>query len=510
MTETAANNKRLAKNTLLLYFRMLFMMGISLYTSRVVLKVLGVEDFGIYNAVGGVVAMFGFISGPMAGATQRYLTFALGKGDIQETNKVFSTCVNIYFGVALILVFVAETIGLWFLYNKMLIPDEKMDAAFWVLQISLATTIVLLLSIPYNAAIIAHERMSAFAYISIMEAILKLVIVYAIQVTRFDNLIFYTLLLLGIQMVIRLFYTIYCQKHFEEARYRFIFDKKLTKEITSFAGWSMLGNMAAVGFSQGLNVLLNIFFGPIVNAARGIAAQVGSTVTQFVNSFQTAINPQITKAYAAGEHENLLKLINRSSRFSFYLLLLLTLPIIIETPFLLKIWLGVVPEYTVTFVRIMLTTIWMTSLSNPIITSVLATGNIKRYQQYVGGLLLSIVPISYVCLKIGMPAYSVFVVHLIIEILTHILRLSIAKRLVGISGRGYLQKVVFPISKVLVGTIPFIVIFLYIRKDTWGSFLFSIITCTIIVSVLIFTMGLTRTERLFLTEKIKTNLSKIK
>lgn len=308
MSQTSDNNKRIAKNTLFLYFRMLLMMGISLYTSRVVLKTLGVEDYGIYNVVGGIVAMFGFINGSMSSATQRYITFALGKGDKKRLQTVFCTTLQIHVLIAGIIVLLGETIGLWFLYSKMQIPIDRMNAAFWVLQASIIDSAIKVISVPYNADIVAHEKMSAFAYISILEAVLKLAIVYVLVVFVFDKLILYAFLLLTVQILIRFCYSSYCNKHFEETKYRHIWDKALLKEMIGFAGWSMFGNLAAVLFGQGLNMLLNVFFGPVVNAARGIAVQVQIAIQQFVGNFQMALNPQITKTYATHKFESMHRL----------------------------------------------------------------------------------------------------------------------------------------------------------------------------------------------------------
>lgn len=379
-TQTSDNNKRIAKNTLLLYFRMLFMMAVSLFTSRVVLNTLGVEDYGIYNVVGGIVAMFGFINGSMSSATQRYITFALGKGDKNRLQTVFSTTLQIHTLIAGVIVLLGETIGLWFLYNKMQIPADRMDAAFWVLQCSIIAAVVMIISVPYNADIVAHEKMSAFAYISILEVVLKLAIVYMLLVFSFDKLVLYAFLLLAIQILIRFCYSYYCNKHFEETKYKHVWDKALFKEMTGFAGWSMFGNLAAVLFGQGLNMLLNVFFGPVVNAARGIAVQVQNAVQQFVLNFQMALNPQITKTYAQGEMQEMHKLMYRSARFSFFLLFFLSLPVLFETKFILTVWLKIVPDNTVVFLRIMLCTSLIYTLSNPLIIANQATGKVRKYQ----------------------------------------------------------------------------------------------------------------------------------
>lgn len=318
MTNTAENNKRIAKNTLLLYIRMMLTMAVSLYTSRVVLNTLGVEDFGIYNVVGGVVAMFGFLNGAMATTTQRYITFELGRNDFKQLKKIFNISVSIHAFISIIILILAETIGLWFLYNKMTIPVERIDAALWAYQGSIISTIILIMSVPYNALIIAHEKMSTFAYISVLEAVLKLLIVYMLLIGDFDKLKLYALLMCCIQLIIRFIYGNYCKRHFPETKFQLYKDLKLFNNMLAFAGWNLWGNCASITFTQGVNILLNIFFGPIVNAARGITTQVQGAVNQFSWNFQTALNPQITKSYASGDYIYMHKLIFRSSKFTFF------------------------------------------------------------------------------------------------------------------------------------------------------------------------------------------------
>ena len=314
-SRTSENNKRIAKNTLVLYCRTLFTMFVSLYTSRVVLDTLGVEDYGIYNVVGGVVAMFGFINGAMASATQRYITFALGQGDKVRLQTVFCTALQIHALVSVLIVILSETIGLWFMYTQMQIPADHMDAAFWVLQFSVVSMAGLIVSVPYNADIIAHEKMSVFAYISICETVLRLIVVYALTLSPYDKLVFYAFLILLLQIFICFCYIRYCNRCFEESRYHYVWDKPLFREMTGFAGWSMFGNLSAVLFTQGLNMLLNVFFGPVVNTARAIAVQVQSAIQRFVGNLQFALNPQITKTYAQNEMHEMHKLMFRSARF---------------------------------------------------------------------------------------------------------------------------------------------------------------------------------------------------
>lgn len=319
--QTLENNKRIAKNTLFLYLRMFLMMAISLFTSRIILSTLGVSDYGIYNVVGGVVAMFGLLSGSITNSITRFLTFELGKKDYFQLQKVFSTSLNVMMVLSFVIVVIGEVVGIWFLNYKMNIPEGRMDAANWAFQCSLMTFVMNLISIPYNSTIVAHEKMSAFAYISIFEVIMKLLIVYSLYVSPFDKLKSYVVLLLVLSFVIRLIYGFYCKRHFEEATYHFINDKVLLKKMTSFAGWNFFGQGAYMMNNQGVNIVINLFFGVTVNAARGIATQVNNAVNQFVANFMMALNPQITKSYASGELDEMHKLVYRGSKFSYFLML---------------------------------------------------------------------------------------------------------------------------------------------------------------------------------------------
>ena len=501
MSTQLNNNKRIAKNTLLLYFRMLFMMAVSLFTSRVVLNTLGVEDYGIYNVVGGIVGMFAFINGSMSSATQRYITFALGKGDKNRLQTVFSTTLQIHTLIAGVIVLLGETVGLWFLYNKMQIPADRMDAAFWVLQCSIVDAIFMIISVPYNADIVAHEKMSAFAYISILEVVLKLAIVYILLIFSFDKLVLYAFLLLAIQILIRFCYSYYCNKHFEETKYKHVWDKALFKEMTGFAGWSMFGNLAGVLFGQGLNMLLNVFFGPVVNAARGISVQVQNAVQQFVGNFQMALNPQITKTYAQGELQEMHKLMYRSARFSFYLLFFLSLPVLFETNIILTVWLKTVPDNTIVFLRIMICTSLIYTLANPLIIANQATGKVRKYQAICGTILLMILPVSYVCLRLGLPAYSVFIVHFMMEFLTQIARMVLLRPLIGIRIRDYIRNIYSPVLLVVAVSVILPALVYFKMEDSVIRFFVVGIVCVLSVSLTAYTLGLSSNERVFVKTK---------
>ena len=480
---------------------MLFMMAVSLFTSRVILNTLGVEDYGINSVVGGVVAMFGFISGPMAGATQRYITFALGSGDEKRLSTVFCTAMQIQVILASIIFLLGETIGLWFLYNKIQIPPERMDAAFWVLQCSLISSFVMIISVPYNADIIAHEKMSAFAYISVLEVVLKLIIVYLLVLFSVDKLILYAFLLLAVQLLIRFCYSIYCHKHFKETKYKNVWDKALFKEMTGFAGWGLFGNLSYVMYSQGLNILLNVFFGPLVNAARGVSVQVQNAIQQFVGNFQTALNPQITKTYAQGKMQEMHKLMYRSARFSFYLLFFLSLPVLFETDFILTIWLKTVPEYTVTFLRIMICTSLIYTCANPMIIANQATGKVKKYQAVCGTILIMILPISWVLLELGFPAYSVFIVHFVMEGVCQLARILMLRPLIGIRLRDYFYNIYLRVAIVVIAAVICPGLVYFYMPEGFIRFIAVGIVSVLSVSSSAYLLGLSANERIFIKTK---------
>ena len=501
MNDATTNNKRIAKNTLMLYIRMLFTMGVSLFTSRVILQTLGVEDYGIYSVVGGIITMFSFINGGMISATQRYLTFEIGKGNLQQLKKVFSTSLQIHALIALIIILLGETLGLWFLYEKLVIPIDRMTAAFWVYQCSIVACVINIMSVPYNADIIAHEKMSAFAYISILEVILKLAIVYVLYITPWDKLITYAGLILSVQLIIRFVYSHYCSRHFEESHYHHQIDRPLFKEMFTFAGWSFWGNLAGVLYTQGLNMMLNVFFGPIVNAARGIAVQVQSAVTQFVHNFQVALNPQITKNYAIGYLTQMHNLMFRSARFSFFLLFFLTLPVLLETDYLLTIWLKTVPADAVIFTRWMIGISLIYTIANPCVIANQATGKVKVYQTVVGGILLMILPISWVVLKLGAPAYSVFIVHFCVESIAQFARMYMLRKLIDLPMKAYLRHIYLPVLMVVVLSFIFPYYVHSQLPDGLMRFLVVGFTCVFSVGVTAFIVGLTKDERNFILNK---------
>ena len=504
------NNKRIAKNTLILYLRMLITMGVTLYMSRVVLNSLGVVDYGIYNVVGGVVAMFTMISGSLSAAISRFLTFELGKGNQKRLNLIFSTSVIIQIITCVIIAILAETIGIWFLTNKMVIPIDKLYAAKWVLHFSLITLIINMISVPYNATIIAHEKMSAFAYISILDAVGKLIVAYLISKSPIDNLIFYAMLMSSVALLVRLAYGIYCKKHFEECqKFRFVFKKDIFKEMFGFAGWNLVGVTSGVLRDQGGNILLNIFEGPAVNAARAISLQVRLAVMQFSSNFMTALNPQITKSYASDNKDYMMTLIFQGSRLSFYMLLILSLPILLSTDYILTLWLVDVPNHTVLFVQLALIFGMLESISNPLITAMLATGDIKKYQIVVGGLQLFNLPISYLFLKYGFFPQIIVAVGIFISLCCLFLRLYMLRSMIQLSIIQFLRRVVFNVGLVSVISIIIPYIMAIYFDNGLKSFILTSIFSLLSTSATIFFVGCDHNERQFVKEKIKYYSKKI-
>ena len=490
------NNKRIAKNTLLLYFRMLLMMGVSLYTIRVVLNTLGAVDYGIYNVVGGVVTMFSFLSGTMAGASQRFFAFEIGRKDYQQLKKTFSMTMTIYVMIAVVILILAETIGLWFLNNKMTIPAERMESANWIYQFAILSFILTMFAIPYNAAIIAHERMNVYAYVSIIEVTLKLAIVYILVVFSFDKLKLYAVLMFAVTAIVTSIYQIYCRKKFDECRFSFYWNKSLFKEIVSYSGWNLFGALAGIFSNQGISIVLNMFFGPVVNAAQAIATQVNNTINQFIINFSTAVNPQITKYYAAGEKEEMIKLVFQSSKFSYFLMFILSMPVLLETNFILSMWLKEVPDYVVIFTQLVIITALIDSLSQPLITSLLATGKIRNYQLIVGGIRLLNLPVSYCFLKFGFPPQTVMYIAIGFAVLSLTLRLLMSQNMLGFPVGNYISNVIIKIivSSIIAYCIPLWIIF---KWNDDNPLRFVIILATGLASALIFIyfLGLLKSER---------------
>lgn len=503
------NNKRIAKNTMFLYFRMLLVMGVSLFTVRIVLKVLGVEDYGIYNVVAGIVSMFGFLSGTMASASQRFFAFEIGKKDFVKLKQTFSMTVTIYAMLAILIIILAETVGLWFLNNKMTIPPDRMEAARWVYHFAIASFVVTIMATPYNAAIIAKENMKMYAYISIVEVFLKLGVVYLLTFFGVDKLKLYAVLMFISTLIIQLSYSLYCRFVYTEFQYKYTWNNKLFKTLIGYSGWNLFGAIASVLNNQGINILLNLFFNPIVNAARGIAYQINMAVNQFVQNFMMAVNPQITKYYAENNITEMHKLIFRSSKFSFFLLSLLTMPIIVETNFVLSLWLVEVPEYAVIFTRLILIVALIDSLSYPLMTAAQATGKIKKYQSVVGSVLMLNVPISYVFLKFGFQPEITLYIAIFVSLTCLLLRLMLLRNMVNFSMQLFAQHVLAKgIAIVALGILIPIFLSMNIPDKTLFDFFIITFCCIIFISFFIYMFGLQKNEKDFLKNKMHSLISK--
>ena len=494
---------------MLLYVRMLFIMVVQLFTSRVVLNTLGVVDYGLYNVVGGIVTMFAFLNGAMVTSTQRYITFEMGKGNMQRLKEVFTTCVQIHLIISLIIIILGETVGLWFIYEKMIIPEDRFTAAMWVYQLSILTMCIQVMSVPYNSDIVAHERMGVFAAISVIEVLLKLAVVYMLVIGDFDKLILYAILIALIQLLVRFVYTWYCNKQFQESRLINVFDKSLIKEILKFMGWNIWGNLAATLFGTGLNLLLNMFFGPAVNAARAIAVQVETVVANFSTNFLMAVNPQITKFYAQNNLHEMHKLIFRASKFTFFLLLVISLPVMLEADMLLRTWLKIVPDCTIIFLRLLLCIIVVDSVARPLMTAAAATGDVRLYQSLIGGILLSIVPIAYVVLKLGGSPASVYVVHLVICITAFLTRLWVIKPMIKLSIHKYFSSVILRCVLVVAVSMPLCLLVKFLLPVGILPSIMVCVVCVLVASVTSYMLGLDQGERQFVKEKAVEVLHKI-
>ena len=447
--------------------------------------------------------MFSIISGSLSVAISRYLTYEIGIGNKQKLNTIFSTSVNIQIVMSLIVMVVAEVVGVWFLNTKMNIPTNRLYSANWVLQCSIITFMVNLISVPYNSLIIAHEKMSAFAYISVLEVSLKLIIVYMLTISPFDRLKTYAVLLLCVGAVIRFIYGYYCKRHFEECTYHFVFDKPVLKEMTGFAGWNFLGNGAYMLNTQGVNILMNLYFGVAVNAARGIATQVDAALKQFVNNFTTAVNPQITKSYAQGDLDYMHKLVCRSAKFSAFLMLFFAIPILLETQSILTIWLKTVPEYAAIFLQLIIISSFVdTVLANSLVTSMFATGNIKRYQIIVTTIGCLVFPFSWIAFQLGFQPEIAYVLYFIIYTVLLGVRLYLLKDMVKLPVMMYVREVLYRVLPVMIICFIIPMMIRYSMQEGWMRLILLSLVSTIVTAVVEYSIGLTKNERKFIVGKI--------
>lgn len=480
-----SNNLRIAKNSLFLYFRLILTLIVSLYSSRVVLDTLGIENYGIYSVVGGLVLMFTFLNSTLSAASSRFLTFELGKLDSVNFSKIFKSAITINISVALILLVFSETLGLWFFENKLVIPPEKLFAARFVYQISIITAILLVLRIPYNAAVIAHEKMSFFAYVSILEVFLKLIILYLLVIGDFDKLILYSLLIFFISIIINGFYIFYCLKKFNGCSFGILFEKNILTPMLSYSGWDLFGNFSSIAKNQGVNILLNLFFGPVINAATGIATQVQTAIVSFSENFLLAARPQIVKYYSSENFLEMNKLIFNASKYSFLLLFIISFPLILDLEYVLNVWLKNVPEYAIIFCAIALINNLLSVSFRPISFGIHATGSVKWVSIINSSIYLLVLPISYVLLELNYSPIFPFLVNLILLIFGCLTYLIIYKKLCpSFSIKLFLTNVV--LKNLIVISISSIIPILFFKSLDEGFIRLLIVYITTLITTILF------------------------
>lgn len=499
---TVTNNKRIAKNTLYMYFRMLFLMVITLYTSRVILEVLGVEDYGIYNVVGGVIAMMGILNTSMSISVQRFLSFEMGRENTERVKDIFSISLLSHLVIAVIVLIIAETIGVWFAATQLNIPQIRYEASIWIYQCAVISALLAIVQVPYTAIIMSKERMGIYAYISILEAVLKLAIAYALLIGNTDKLILYAILNTLSSLLLLLINVIYCTKVFNEACFRFVWITNDVKRLISFAGWSMFGELAWIMTGQGVNIILNIFFCPVVNAARGIAEQVNAAVSRFIQGFQTAVNPQLIKQYASGDISSMKLLLFRSTRFSYYLLLFLSMPIILNTDYILSLWLVEVPDYTSIFCQLILINSLTMTLSNLLAQVARAYGKIRKYQAWVSFFLLLNFPLSFIVLKLGGSPESTMYVYLGISIVLMIVRLLIVKPMINLSIQVYFTEVLGRVGGVTIISLFFPIVVKYYTLNNFSGFLLVSLASFVSIIAAIYLFGLPTNDKDFVNRII--------
>ena len=493
-----ADNKRIAKNTIYLYIRTFVSMIVALYTSRKILEALGVDDFGIFNVVGGIISLMSFINGSMSVATQRYLTYELGRGTEGQFNKVFNMAVYIHAIIAVIVLIAAETMGVWFVNTQLNIPEVRMEAANWVFQATILTTILGILQTPYNAAIISHEHMHIYAYVGLGETLAKLFIVWGLFYYPYDRLSIWGFAIFLLQFLIAMIYRMYCSRQFPECRLHLRWNKAIFNSMVQFTGWNMFGTIAWLLKDQGINILMNLFGGPVANAARGVSCQVSGAIQNLTGGFQSAVNPQLTKRYATHESEETCDLMCKSSKISYFLLFTIALPVMMETDFILDLWLVEVPPMTASFTRIIIIEALLNAFGGPMITSLMATGNIKWYQIVVSSSLLFIIPVAYLLLKSGYSIETPLIVSVIFIMIGNIVRLMFCKKQLGLAFRQYTWNVVFPIAGVSALAIIFPLGIHVYMTEGWSRLLITTFVSCTAMGILTYTIGLTASERTFI------------
>lgn len=503
----ASSNKRIVKNTMVLYLRMIVSLVISLFTTRVVLQTLGVSDYGVYNVVGGFVAMLSYINSVFIDANQRFITFSLGEGDLEKLKRVFNTSILTQCIYVIVLLVIAETFGLWFINHKLVIGPDRIVAANWVYQCSVGSLLLTVSNIPYRACIIAHEKMGIYAYITIMEVVMKLVIVFLLVVIPADKLIVYALLYFIVSFVIPVWFHIYCLKNFPECRFRFKFDKSIFKEMFSFSGWVLIGNLGFSFKDQFSNILMNVFLGTTVNAARGIAGKVNGIVTGFVNNYMMAMSPQITKQYAVKDYEGSKKLVYTGCKFAFYLMLIMGIPVVANVDYLLCLWLGVVPEYTSSFIVITIIASMFYAMSKPLTTAIQATGDIKGFQIGIAIIMLLELPVAYIVLKLDYSPIWAIVPAILTNIIGVFFRFYLLCKDNAFYNMGeFFTNVFVKCVGIFSVVYPIAVVFNHIFKDNLLGTLLSLFCALLFTLSVVFLLGFDRSERQSIVSLIKKTL----
>jgi len=502
------NNKRIVDNTLFLYLRMLISMGVSLYTSRIVLQQLGISDYGLYNVIGGVVAFLSILKSLMSTGVQRFLTFEMGQGaSVDRLSRVFSTSMVIFLIIGLLIILVGESIGLWFVNNKLVIASGRLHAANVVYQITLISMLFSLIQLPYTAAILAHERMDIYGYVGLCEPLLKLGLVFLLPFLFFDKLIVFSIINLLVCCVITLIYIVVCKKHFKECIWSTQTDKVLFKNILSFTSWNLLESFSNLMSAQGLDILLNMFFGTTVNAARAVAVQAKNSVHGFATNFLVAMSPQITKYYASKNYEEYYKIMIRGAKFSYIFLAILMIPLIMRMDYLLSLWLGTYPDGACLFARLILVSLIVSMVSEPLYTGLQATGKIKNYQIFTSCLMLLNIPLCYVLFAKGAPAYVAFIVSIFFAVLLVLCRLYFISKITEFPVKKYLSTI---LNSFVITIVAFIPIY-FIDRLIEASFLgfCSIALLSVAWSIVVFSIfSLKQYERSFIVNLIKSKIRK--
>ena len=489
---------------------MLFMMAIGLFTSRVILNALGISDMGLMSVAGSVITMFTFLNATLTSGTQRFISYAIGENNAQRRRAVFKSAMTLHLLLAIIIFFLGETLGLWYVYNKLNVEPGRFQAAMWCYQLSIISTVVGMVQLPFNSALIAHEKMNIYAYMTIFDAVFKLLAAYLIQIVCFDRLIFYSILIFAAELLSTFLYNLYCRKHFKECSFSFGYDKGIFRNMLSFSGWNTLGCLAAMGQGTGVNLIINSFCGTVVNGARGIAFQANGWVTRFVENFMVALNPQIIKSYASGDIQRMSSLVINGARFGCYLFLLLGIPLFVEIEFVLKLWLGQCPEHTVAFMRIVMIETLFKTMGTPTVTAMHATGQMKLLNITVGSILLLIVPVSYVCFRLGLSPEQVLLINIIPWIVVPFIRVFLVKKYsqgkfpVG----QYLYQVVLKTTAMaLLMFVPIWLFSYYMQSYTdWIRFCAIFTSSLVFSAMVIYYIGLEQKYRILLVEKLKAKI----